>query len=126
MSVRSLIETYTGRWDIETTFEEVRSYLRLETTRGWGRDTVLRVGPCLFALSTIVVWLHEELPGRGIGVRVVDWPGKHDVTFSDAITVVRRWLWREWVLAIPGHHDAFEELTPGSQRLPLNGLTQVA
>src|SRR5262249_30251702 len=34
MDVRSLIETYTARWNIETTFEEVRSYLRLETTRG--------------------------------------------------------------------------------------------
>jgi len=34
MSVRSLIETYTGRWNIETTFEEVRSYVRVQTTRG--------------------------------------------------------------------------------------------
>jgi len=126
MSVRSLIETYTCRWNIETTFEEVRSYLHLETTRGWSRDTVLRVGPCLFALYTIVVWLYAELPGGWIGVRVVDWPGKRDVTFSDAITMVRRWLWREWVLAIPGHRDAFEKLTPGLQRLLLNGLTQAA
>ena len=40
--------------------------------------------------------------GRGVAVRgiagavsrvrVVDWPGKRDVTFSDAITAVRRWL----------------------------------
>ncbi len=34
MSPRAVIETYTGRWNIETTFQEARSYLGLETTRG--------------------------------------------------------------------------------------------
>jgi hypothetical protein len=126
MSVRSLIETYTGRWNIETTFEEVRSYLRVQTTRGWSRDTVLRVGPCLFGLYTIVAWLYAELPGRWSRVRVVDWPGKSDVTFSDAITAVRRWLWLEWVLAIPGHRDAFQKLKPGLRQILLNGLAPAA
>jgi DDE superfamily endonuclease len=122
MSARSLIETYTGRWNIETTFEEVRSYLRAQTTRGWKRDTVLRVGPCLLGLYTLVAWLYAELPGRFSRVRVVDWPGKRDVTFSDAITAVRRWLWLEWVLAIPGQRDAFQKLKPGLQKILLNGL----
>ena len=35
MSAAAVIETYTGRWNIETTFQEMRSYLGLETTRGW-------------------------------------------------------------------------------------------
>jgi DDE superfamily endonuclease len=126
MSVRSLIETYTGRWNIETTFEEVRSYLRVQMTRGWSRDTVLRMGPCLFGLYTIVAWLYAELPARWSRVRVVDWTGKRDVTFSDAITAVRRWLWLEWVLAIPGHRDAFEKLKPGLRQILLNGLAPAA
>jgi uncharacterized protein YerC len=126
MSVATVIETYTGRWNIETTFQEVRSYLRIETTRGWSRNTVLRVGPCLFALYTVVAWLYAELPARWTRVRAVDWPGKHDVTFSDAITAVRRWLWLEWVLAIPGHRDAFEKLSPGLRRILLNGLAPAA
>jgi hypothetical protein len=126
MSVRSLIETYTGRWNIETTFEEVRSYLRVETTRGWSRDTVLRVGPCLFGLYTIVAWLYAELPGRWSRVGVIDWPGKRDVTFSDAITVVRRCLWLEWILAIPGHRGAFQKLKPGLRQILLNGLAPAA
>src|SRR5436853_627460 len=78
--------------------------------RGWSRSTVLRVGPCLFGLYTVVVYLYAELPRRFAGVRVVDWPGKQDVTFSDAITAVRRWLWQEWVFAIPGHRTAFSKL----------------
>ena len=39
MSVSSLIETYTGRWNIETTFEEARSYLRFQTTGAAGAGT---------------------------------------------------------------------------------------
>jgi hypothetical protein len=126
MSVASLIETYTARWNIETTFEEARSYLRMETTRGWSRDTVLRVGPCLFGLYTLVAWLYARLPGRWSRAGVVEWPGKSDVTFSDAITAVRRWLWLEWVLAIPGHRAAFQKLKPGFRRLLLNGLAPAA
>jgi hypothetical protein len=126
MSVASLIETYTARWNIETTFEEARSYLRVETTRGWSRDTVLRVGPCLFGLYTLVAWLYAQLPGRWSRLGSITWPGKRDVTFSDAITAVRRWLWLEWVLAIPGHRAAFQKLRPGFRRLLLNGLAPAA
>src|SRR4051812_29776600 len=32
---QQVVEAYTGRWNIETTFEEMRSYLKLEKTRGW-------------------------------------------------------------------------------------------
>ncbi len=42
MTPKAVIETYTGRWNIETTFQEVRSYLGLETTRGRCRNTVLQ------------------------------------------------------------------------------------
>jgi hypothetical protein len=110
MTPKVLIETYTGRWNIETTFQEMRSYLGLQTTRGWSRNTVLRAAPFLFVLYTAVAWLYAELPARYARLRAVDWPGKRDVTFSDAITAVRRWLWVEWVFAIPGHRGAFSKL----------------
>jgi hypothetical protein len=126
MSASAVIEAYTGRWDIETTFQEARSYLGLETTRGWSRDTVLRAGPCLFALYTVVACLYAGLPARFARVRVVDWPGKRDVTFSDAITAVRRWLWQEWVLAIPGHREAFSKLSGPFRQILLNGLAPAA
>jgi DDE superfamily endonuclease len=126
MTAAAVIETYTGRWNIETTFQEVRSYLGLETTRGWSRDTVLRAEPCLFGLYTVVAWLYAALPARWARVRVVDWPGKRDVTFSDAITAVRRWLWLEWVLALPGHRDAFSKLSGPLRQILLNGLAPAA
>src|SRR5262249_2620253 len=49
-----LISLYTGRWNIETTFQEMRAHLGLETTRGWCRKTVLRAAPCLFGLYSVV------------------------------------------------------------------------
>ena len=122
MSPAALIETYTGRWNIETTFQELRSYLGLETTRGWCRNTVLRAEPCLFGLYTVVALLYAALPARSARVRVVAWPGKRDVTFSDAITAVRRWLWQEWLFAIPGHSEAFQKLPRTFQSLLLSGL----
>jgi hypothetical protein len=126
MTPAAVIETYTGRWNIETTFQEMRSYLGLETTRGWSRNTVLRVAPCRFGLYTVVTLLYVELPARYARVRVVDWPGKSVVTFSDAITAVRRWLWVEWVFAIPGHRDAFSKLRGPFRQILLAGLAPPA
>jgi DDE superfamily endonuclease len=126
MTPMALIEAYTGRWNIETTFQEIRSYLGLETTRGWSRNTVLRAAPLLFGLYTVVAWLYAELPARYARMRAVDWPGKRDVTFSDAITAVRRWLWVEWIFAMPGHRGAFSKLSGPFRQILLSGLATAA
>jgi DDE superfamily endonuclease len=122
MGPRAVIETDTGRWNIETTFQEARSYLGLETTRGRVRNTVLRAEPCLLALYTLVVWLDAELPVRYRRARVVDWLRKSDVTFSDAITAVRRYLWVEGVFSLSGHREAFEKLGGPLRQILLQGL----
>jgi hypothetical protein len=126
MSPEALIAAYTGRWNIETTFEELRCFIGLETTRGWSRATVLRAEPCLFGLYTVVVLLYAGLPARWQRVRAVNWPGKRDVTFSDAITAVRRWLWLEWIFATPGRRRALRKLGGGSRRILLNALAPAA
>ena len=64
MTAQQVIETYTGRWSIETTFQEMRAYLGLETTRGWKQRTVLRAAPCLFGLYSVVALLYAELPAE--------------------------------------------------------------
>jgi DDE superfamily endonuclease len=122
-SAAQVIETYTGRWNVETTFQEMRSHLGLETTRGWKEKTVLRVAPCLFGLYTVVAALYVQLPAWRRRRGLLDWVGKEHVTFSDALTAVRRWLWVEWVFAIPGHGTAFSKLSRPFQQLLLAGLT---
>jgi hypothetical protein len=62
MTPQEIIERYVGRWSIETTFQEMRSYLGLETTRGWKQQTVLRTGPLLFGLYSVVVFIYSFLP----------------------------------------------------------------
>jgi DDE superfamily endonuclease len=126
LTATQVIETFTGRWSIETTFQEMRSYLGLETTRGRKKETVLRVAPCLFGLYTVVAALYAQMPSRYRRERLIDWPGKKDVTFSDAMTAVRRWLWQEWVFAIPGHSAAFAKLSRPFRELLLYGLAPAA
>ena len=59
----AIIGHYTGRWNIETTFQESPLPTSgLETTRGWCRQTVLRAAPCLFGLYTVVALLYQALP----------------------------------------------------------------
>jgi hypothetical protein len=125
-SATAVIETYTGRWNLETTFQEMRAYLGLETTRGWTANTVLRAAPCLFGLYTVVALLYASLPAKYRRLRTLTWPGKQDVSFSEAITVVRRWLWVEWVFAIPGHQQAFSKLSRPFQSLLLSALAPAA
>jgi hypothetical protein len=107
---RSIVETFTGRWSIETTFQEMRPFLGLETTRGRTETTVLRVVPCLFGLYSVVAVLYDRLRSRGRATARVGWAGKVGTTFSDAITTVRRWLWSEWVFAHHGQGEAFSKL----------------
>ena len=57
LTPEEIITLYTGRWNVETTFAEMRSCLGLETTRGWCKGTVLRAAPCLFGLYTDVALL---------------------------------------------------------------------
>jgi hypothetical protein len=126
MPLRQLIETYTGRWSIETTFQEMRAYLGLETTRGRKEATVLREAPCLFGLFSVVVLLYALLPARSTRAARVLWLGKSEVTFSDAITAVRRWVWVEWVFVTCGHKQAFTKLPRPLRAVLLYALAPAA
>jgi hypothetical protein len=126
LTAKAIIETYVRRWNLETTFQEMRSYVGLETTRGWKKSTVLRVAPCLFGLYSVVVCLFSQLPEKYAYSRGVDWEGKEGLTFSDAMTAVRKWLWAEWVFRAAGHGDAFENLPDEFKALILNGVAPAA
>ncbi|MFO0847981.1 MAG: transposase [Gemmataceae bacterium] len=125
MTADAVVGTYCGRWNIETTFEEARSALGLETTRGRCKSTALRAGPCLFGLYTVVAVLFHALPaGKRVGA--VAWPGKATVTFSDAMCAVRRWLWNEAVLPQAGHALALQKLPEPVRELLLTTLAPAA
>ena len=98
-------------WFIETTFQECRSALGRETTRGCCKSTVLRAAPCLFGLYSVVAALFTLTP-EAYRVRVADWPGKVGVTFSDALASVRRWFWVEGVFRQTEFGPDLQKLRP--------------
>jgi hypothetical protein len=116
-----VIGLYCGRWNLETTFQECRSGLGLESTRGWGRATVLRAAPCLFGLYSVVALLYHLLPQDKRG-GAIQWPGKSGVTFSDALTAVRRWMWAESVLGQADSDRRVAKLPPELRELLLTAL----
>lgn len=126
MSAKEIVEAYTRRWNIETTFQEVRTWLKLEKTRGWTEKTVLRTAPCLFGLYAVIAVIYAELPARWQSERVIVRSQKTGVTFSDAITAVRRWLWAEWIVAIPAHREAFTKIPPRLRAAMLTSLAPAA
>jgi len=123
LTAAEVIGHYTGRWNIETTFQELRSCLGLETTRGWCRRTAVRMAPCLFGLYTAVAVLFAALPEEKRSGSV-SWPGKEALTFSDAYTAVRRWLWSEWVFPRAAGNTPVEKLPQPLQDIILAALTQ--
>jgi hypothetical protein len=54
------------------------------------------------------------------------WTGKNHVTFSDAITAVRRWLWQHWIFENPHWKAAFQKIPEHHKNLLLNTLTNAA
>lgn len=121
LSAGAVVGTYCGRWSIETTFQECRSCVGLETTRGRSRQTVVRAAPCLFGLYSAVAVLFHALP-QGKRTGAVSWPGKETATFSDALTAVRRWIWAEGVFPQAMADRAIAELPANVRELLLSGL----
>jgi hypothetical protein len=120
-----VIGLYTSRWNIETTFQELRAHLGLETTRGWCARTVLRAAPCLFGLySVVAVWFAALPEGKRSGS--VAWPGKAGVTFADALSAVRRWLWSDAVFPQAGGGSAVEKLPEPLREVLLTALAPAA
>ena len=90
LSPAQIVEAFVRRWSLETTFQEAREHLGLETLRNWSASAVKRSVPLLLGLySLIVVWfgLHVEEPERFRLER--PWYKKTSVTFSDMLSAAR-------------------------------------
>ena len=126
MSPQQIVEGYTQRWSIETTFQECREYLKLESTKCYSQQTVLRLIPCLFGLYTLVVVLYLQLPKSLQAPGVVCWRGKSTVTFSDMLSCVRRTVWQQWLFHTHRDGKGFSKLSPALQATLLDALAPAA
>ena len=89
------------RWQLEVTFEEARRHLGVETQRQWSDLAILRTTPALLGLfSLVTLWAHSQMGGTRALVRQAAWYPKALPTFSDALALVRRELWRHMAFSM--------------------------
>jgi len=91
---------FVMRWQIETTFQEARRHLGVETQRQWSELAIRRLSPrttpALLGLFSLVTLFAHQRMVRSIGaVRRAAWYRKPCPTFSDAIALVRKELWAQ-------------------------------
>ena len=91
----TILGWFVRRWRCETTFEEARRHLGVETQRQWSDLAILRTTPTLFGLfSLVTVWASEIHRRHGLPLTATCWYPKRTPTFSDALAAVRAELWR--------------------------------
>jgi hypothetical protein len=88
------VAEFIKRWPIETTFEESRAHLGIETQRQWSDLAIERETPCLFGLYSLVALLGQTLnQEHPVPIRMAAWYPKAQATFSDVLAAVRRHCW---------------------------------
>lgn len=89
-----IVSHFARRWQMESTFQEVRQRLGFETQRHWSEKAIRRTAPSLLALfSMIALFAHQKKARMPKAVRRAAWYEKEHPTFSDALAVVRKELW---------------------------------
>jgi hypothetical protein len=95
-----ILRWFVRRWRTETTFEEARRHLGMETQRQWSDLAILRTTPALLALfSLVALWASQLAVERGPVLECVRWYPKPLPTFSDALALVRHELWAAQISA---------------------------
>jgi hypothetical protein len=90
MEPKQIVEHYVTRWNIETTFEEVRAHLGLETLENYCENAVNRSVPALLALFTIIaLWFRKQWQLDPPQIQRTPWYRKTEPTFSDALVAIR-------------------------------------
>lgn len=85
---------FVQRWSVETTFQESRQHVGVETQRQWSDLAIARTTPALFGLfSLITLWAADANLVGQLRPRSAAWYKKDEPTFSDAIALVRRRFW---------------------------------
>ncbi len=85
---------FVSRWSMETTFQESRAHLGVETQRQWSEAAIARTTPALFGLfSLLTLWAANPKITPNLRPRTAAWYHKNEPTFSDIIAAVRRRFW---------------------------------
>jgi hypothetical protein len=90
-----IVTWFVQRWQVEVTFQEVRTHLGVETQRQWADLAIARTTPTLLGLFSVVTLLAHSLSAhQNVSPRQAAWYSKATPTFADALALVRSRLWR--------------------------------
>ena len=107
-----MLSFFIQRWQVETTFEEARAHLGMETQKQWNDQAIAQTTPLVLALFAIVALLAHTLIGKPIcRVRQSAWYRKTKPTFSDALAWVRKHIWQHFSMSTP--QPDRQKLKPG-------------
>ncbi len=99
-----VVSWFVSRWQVEATFQQVRTHLGVETQRQWNDQAIARTTPALLGLFSLVALLaHPHMDTRP--ARQAAWYVKEKPTFVDALALVRRRLWRARFCMSLDKHD---------------------
>lgn len=106
-----IVAWFVLRWELETTFQQVRTHLGVETQRQWSKKAIERTTPVLLGLFSLVTLLADRQHARGkLRVRQAAWYVKERPTFADALASVRRQLWSDTALAMSSQKADIQKL----------------
>ena len=89
MDPADVISNFAKRWEMEVTFQEVRTHLGVETQRQWSKKAIARTTPALLGLYSLAcLWAQQALESNRMSYAAT-WYKKTNFTFSDAIAVIR-------------------------------------
>jgi hypothetical protein len=110
---------FVSRWSIETTFQECRAHLGVETQRQWSDLAIARTTPALFGMfSLIALWVVNPKIAVCLRPRSAAWYHKREPSFSDAIAAVRKVFWSAPSFSMSRHpSDNVETPTALMERL---------
>jgi hypothetical protein len=119
---RDVLDCFDRRWAMETTYQEARAHLGVETQRQWSDPAVFRTTPLLLGLYTVVtLYVHEHANRFALSPRRAAWYPKPAPTFADALGRLRHHLWFERIVTSAATTDMLEPIAP-----TLRGLVEAA
>ncbi|MGI4797945.1 MAG: IS701 family transposase, partial [Janthinobacterium lividum] len=115
-SPRDVLDCFNRRWAMETTYEEARAHLGVETQRQWSDPAVFRTTPLLLGLySAVTLYVHQNAERFALLPRRAAWYPKPAPTFADALARLRRHLWFERIVMSAKTTDMTEPIAPELQ-----------
>lgn len=114
----AVLDHYNRRWSMETTYEEARAHLGVETQRQWSDPAIFRIAPLLFGLfSLVTLYVQQNAERLALSPRQAAWYPKPAPTFADALARLRHHLWFDIFVTSADPPDMMKNLRPEMQRI---------